>query len=176
MFTMVKVCRICERSFTRQWNLDRHMQDIHHIPKDGENYRIKQKYEGPQYTYPSSFRNEQFRIYENNTTETGYYEKPHEYPYNTYNYSSNDLYNNRFYDDFEPVPLDKKENKLTIHDMLRIQRGLKILINYLQRIYPNSVVVQQIYWLNYLCCTKKSIQPLRDFYQKKNLMHIWPID
>ena len=26
--------------------------------------------------------------------------------------------------------------------MLRIQRGLKILINYLQRIYPNSVVVR----------------------------------
>ena len=173
---MVKVCQICERSFTRQWNLDRHMQGIHNIPTNGEYYRIKPKYEGPLYTYPSSFRNEQFRNYENNTTETGYYENPSVYPYITYNYSSHDSYNNRFYDDFEPVSPDKKEKKLTFHDVLRIQRGLKILINYLQRIYPNSVVYQQIYWLNYLCYTKKSIQPLRDFYQKKNLMYIWPID
>ena len=49
------------------------MQDIHHISKHGENDRIKQKYEGPSYSYPSSIRNEQFRNRENNTIEIDYY-------------------------------------------------------------------------------------------------------
>jgi len=168
-------CQICNKSFTRQWNLDRHKQDIHHIPKDGEHYRVKQKYEGPPYSYPSSFRNEQFRNIENNTTEKGYYDNHFENHNFTYNCSSNDLYNNRFYEDFEPIPLNKEENKLTVRDMIRIQRGLKTLKNFLQRIYPNPVVFRQIYWLYYLCWTKSSIEPLRDFYQKNNLMHIWPL-
>src|SRR5215208_4513880 len=137
-----KNCTICKKRFTRQWNLERHMQDIHHISEYGENHMVKQKYEyeGPPYSNP-------------------YRE---------------DLYNSRLYGNFEPFLIEKEENKLTIQDRIRINWGLQILRNFLPRIYPNYVVIQQIGWLNYLCYTKKSIQPLRDFYEKYNLIGLWP--
>lgn len=101
------------------------------------------------------------------------YENLPEYHYFTNRYSSNDLLNNRFYKNFEPFPIDNKENRLTIPEMMRIVQGLQILKNFLQRFYPNHVVIQQISWLNYLCFTRKSIQPLSDFYKKYNLRHLW---
>ena len=170
-----KICQVCNNRFTRQSNLKRHMRDVHRISDHGENDMVKQKYEGPSYSNPSTRRNEQFRNSENTTTEMDYYENPPEYHNFTNHYSNNDLYHNRFYENFEPFPIDKKKDKLTIRDMIRIRRGLQILINFLQLIYPNHVVRMQICWLNYLCYTKKSIQPLRDFYQKNGLMHLWPL-
>ena len=103
------------------------------------------------------------------------YENPPKYHNFTKHSSSSDFYNNRFYDNFEPVLIDKKEYKLTIRDKIRIQWALQILRNFLQQIYPNYVVIQQICWLNYLCYTQNSIQPLRDFYKKYNLMNLWPL-
>jgi hypothetical protein len=90
-------------------------------------------------------------------------------------YYSEDLYNNRFNGHFKPFPIEQEKNKLTIQDIIRINRGLQILRNFLPRIYPNHVVIPQICWLNYLCYTKKSIQPLRDFYEKNYLMGLWPL-
>jgi hypothetical protein len=170
-----KACNLCNKRFTRQWNLERHIQDIHHISEYGQNDMVKQKYEGPPYPYPSTNRNERYSNSENNTTEMYYYENPPEYPNLTNHYYRYDFYNNRLYSNFESVPIDKKENKLTIRDMIRIRRALQILRNFLQRIYPTYVVVQQICWLNYLCYTQNSIQPLGDFYKKYNLMHLWPL-
>ena len=69
------------------------MKDIHYISKDGENDRVKQKYESPPYTYPSSIKNEQFRNSENNTTETDYMKIIMNFPIITNHYSSQDLYN-----------------------------------------------------------------------------------
>ena len=53
-----KVCNLCKKRFTRQWNLGRHMQDIHHISESCENHMVKQKYEDPPYSNPSRLRNE----------------------------------------------------------------------------------------------------------------------
>jgi hypothetical protein len=170
-----KVCNLCKKRFTRQWNLERHKQNIHHISEYGENNLVKQKYEVPPNSDSSTIRKEQFRNCKNNTTEMDYYENPSEYHNFTKHSSSNDFYNNRFYDNFEPVLIDKKEYKLTIRDMIRIRRALQILRNFLQQIYPNYVVIPQICWLNYLCYTQNSIQPLRDFYKKYNLMNLWPL-
>lgn len=170
-----KACNLCNKRFTRQWNLERHIQDIHHISEYGQNDMVKQKYDGPPYPYPSTIRNERYSNSENNTTEMYYYENPPEYPNLTNHYYSYDFYNNRLYENFESVPIDKKENKLIIRDMIRIRRALQILRNLLQRIYPTYLVVPQICWLNYLCYTQNSIQPLRDFYKKYNLMHLWPL-
>jgi hypothetical protein len=169
-----KNCTICKKRFTRQWNLERHMQDIHHISEYGENDMVKQKYEGSPYSNPSIFKNEQLRNFENNMTEMDYNQNPPENHTFSNHYSREDLYNNRFYENFEPFPPEKKENRLTIRDIVRIRRGLQILRNFLQQIYPNQIVIPQIYCLNYLCYTKKSIQPLRDFYEKYNLMGLWP--
>ena len=170
-----KICQVCHKTFTRQWNLERHVNDIHHISEYGENNMVKQKYEDPSYSYSLTIKNEQFRNSENNTTDMMYYENPPEYHNFTNQYSNKDLYNKRFYQNFEPFSIDKKEDKLTLRDMIRIRRGLQILINFLQRIYPYHVVIIPICWLNYLCWTKKSIQPLRDFYQKNGLMHLWSL-
>jgi uncharacterized Zn-finger protein len=170
-----KVCNLCSKRFTRQWNLERHIQDIHHISEYKANAMVKQKYEDSLYPYHSTIRYERYNNSENNTSELYYYANPAEYPNSTNHYSSYDFYNNRFYENFEPVQIDKKENKLTIRDMIRIRRALQILRNFFQRIYPNYVVIQQIFWLNYLCYTQKSIQPLKDFYKKYNLMHLWPL-
>ena len=170
-----KECEVCNKMFTRQWNLERHMQDIHQISEYGENERMNQKYEDPHYSNHSTLRNEQFRTRANNTTEIDYYENPPQY-YNFANhYASKDSYNDRGYENFEPFPMEKKEKKLTITNRVKIIRGLQILKNFLPRIYPHHVVIQQIYWLNYLCYTQNSIQPLRDFFKKNNLMHLWPL-
>ena len=107
-----------------------------------------------------------------------YYENPPEYHNFTNHYSNQDLYNKRSYQNFEPFSIDKKEDKLTLRDMIRIRRRLQILKNVLQPIYPYHVVIIviiQISWLNYLCFTKKSIQPSRNFYQKNGLMHLRPL-
>ena len=167
-----KVCNLCKKRFTRQWNLGRHMQDIHHISESCENHMVKQKYEDPPYSNPSRLRNEQLRNSKTNTTQMDSYKNPHEYHTFTNHYRE-ELYNSRLYRNFEPFPIEKEENKLTIQDMIRINCGLQILRNFLPRIYPNYVI-WQICWLNYLCYTKKSIQPLRDFYEKYNLMGLWP--
>ena len=169
-----KVCNLCKKRFTRQWNLGRHMQDIHQISELCENHMVKQKYERPPYSNPSILRNEQLRNSKTNTTKMDSYQNPSGYHTFTNHYYSEDLYNNRFYGNFEPFPIEKEKNKLTIQDIIRITRGLQILRNFLPRIYPNHVVIQLICWLNYLCYTKKSIQPLRDFYEKNYLMRLWP--
>lgn len=41
-----KVCNLCKKRFTRQWNLGRHMQDIHHISESCENHMVKQNMKG----------------------------------------------------------------------------------------------------------------------------------
>lgn len=169
-----KECKICKKRFTRQWNLERHIRDIHHISEYGENDRVKQKYEDLSYSYPSTFTNEWYGKSENNTTEMDYYENPPEYPNFTNHYTRYDLYNNRSYGNFVPVPREKDENTLTNTDKRRIQYALGILSNFLQGIFPNHVVIPQICWLHYYCYSKRSIQPLRDFYKKNNFMHLWP--
>jgi hypothetical protein len=151
------------------------MRDVHHLAEYRENDLFKQKNEGPPYSYSSTISNEQFRNSKNITSEMDYYENPLEYHNFKKHYFGNNFYNKSCYDNFEPVPIDNKEYKLTIPDMIRIRRALEILRNFLQRIYPNYVVIQQICWFNYLCYTHNSIQPLRDFYKKYNLMHLWSL-
>lgn len=168
-----KTCTVCKKRFTRQWNLERHLKDIHEIYLYRDNDMIKQNSEP--YSYPFSIKKEDFRNPENNMNKMNNYQNPPEYHNFTNEFSSYDINNSRIYENFEPVPIDKKENNLTMRDIIRIRDGLQILRNFLQRFYPNYVVVQRIYWLNYLCYTQKSIQPLRDFYKKNNLMYLWTI-
>ena len=99
-------------------------------------------------------------------SEMNYYQNPPEYHNFTNAFSNYDIHNNRVYENVESVPIDKKESRLTIQDMIKIQRALQILRNYLQQFYPqlpNVIIMHQMRWLYYRCYTQKSIQPLRIF-------------
>ena len=166
-----KTCTVCKKKFTRQWNLERHLKDIHEIYQSRDNDMVKQR--SDPYSYPFSRKKGYFRNSENNMGEINNYQNPPEYNNFPIEFSTYDIHNHGFYENFEPFPI-KKEKNLTIGDMIRIRDGLQILRNFLQRIYPNYIVVQQICWLHYRCYTQKSIQPLRDFYIKNNLISLWP--
>ena len=56
-----KICTVCKKRFTRQWNVDRHFKDIHNISDYGENDITKRKNDRFMYSsiYPS--KNKRFR-------------------------------------------------------------------------------------------------------------------
>lgn len=41
------VCNICYKNFTRKWNLDRHLYDVHEVQNDLRRVRIKQGIDVP---------------------------------------------------------------------------------------------------------------------------------
>ena len=166
-------CTACKKKFTRQWNLERHVQNIHKISEYRGKNMVRQKYEA--YAYPSAIKNEDFRNPEKSMGDMNYYRNPPKYYNFTNGFSPYDLYNNKVYENVEAGPIYKKERRLTIRDMAKILQALIILRNYLQRFNPHLNIMSVIMSLNYKCYTQKSIQPLKDFYKKNNLGHIWPL-
>jgi len=166
-------CNVCKKKFTRQWNLERHLQDIHMIPEYRENKMVRQKYEAC--VYPSAIKNKDLRNPENSMGEINYYQKPPEYDSFTNGFPNYDLYNNMVYENVEAGPIDKKESGLTIREMAKIPHALIILRNYLQRFEPHLDAIDIIRSLHYQCYTQRSIQPWKDFYKKNNLGHLWPL-
>ena len=170
-----KICKVCKKGFLRQWNLKRHLKDIHKIHEYRENDMVKQKSEA--YSYPFSNKNEDFRNPENNMSEMNYYQNPPEYHNFTNPFSNYDIHNSRIYENVESIPIDK-ESRLTIKDLIKIQRAFQILRNYFQQFYPqlpNVIITNQMRWLYYRCYTKQSLQPLMDYYKRYNIWHLWPL-
>ena len=91
-----KICKVCKKGFLRQWNLKRHLKDIHKIHEYRENDMVKQKSEA--YSYPFSNKNEDFRNPENNMSEMNYYQNPPEYHNFTNPFSNYDIHNSRIYE------------------------------------------------------------------------------
>jgi hypothetical protein len=162
----------CKKKFTRHWNLERHLQDIHKN-EYRENNMLRQKYEA--YTFPSTIKYEDYRNPQNSMGEMNFYQNHPEYYNFTSGFSNYDMYNNMVYENVEAGPIDKKESRLTIRDMAKIPYALIILRNYLQRFEPHRDVMSIIRSLYYQCYTQRSIQPLKDFYKKNNLGHLWPL-
>ena len=169
-----KTCNKCKKRFTRQWNLNRHLKDIHNISYSGENDIVKKKYDLPTYSSSSPINNEHFRNSENKLVEMNYNPNRPKHPNFTDRFSPDGGYNNGFYQNYELFPVDKKEPKLTIQDGIRIITALQILQNLLPRFYPNNNVIRAICVLRYQCYIKHSDQPLKDFYKQYNLWHLWP--
>lgn len=169
-----KLCNKCNKRFTRQWNLQRHLKSIHNISDYGKNDNVKQKYDRPTYSDPSPIKNEHSRYSENKLSYLKHYQNPSNYHNFTNRFYSEGDYNNCFYQNYELFPIEKKEPKLTIQDGIRIQTALRILKNVLPRFYPYNAVIRALCWLNYQCNTKHSDQPLKDFYKKYNIWHLWP--
>jgi hypothetical protein len=169
-----KVCNKCNKRFTRQWNLQRHLKSIQNISEYGKNDNVKQKYDRPTYSDPSPIKNEHSSYCENTISHMKHYPNPSNYHNFTNRFYSEGDYNNCFYQNDELFSIEKKGPKLTIQDGLRIQTALRILKNVLPRFYPYNAVIGALCWLNYQCYTKHSDQPLKDFYKKYYIWHLWP--
>ena len=143
-----KECIVCKQIFTRKWNLERHLQDVHEIydntKKDNINPEI------------GDYNSLPINIDSNNNLRN-------------FVYSNDEVY---LYPNFIP-PLEK-EKRLNVDDRIRIQKGLKILESCLEKIYPPGFVFQIISWLRSCCRYEKSDEPLKNFFVQMNLGDRWP--
>ena len=169
-----KRCNKCKKMFTREWNLQRHLKSIHHISDYSKNNLVKQNYGRHTYSDPSPIKIDHASHPENKISELKPYPNPSIYHNIENRYYSDIDYNNGFYLNYELLPIEKKEPKLTIQDGIRIQRAFIILKNILLQFYPYNHVVNLLYWVNRQCNTKQSDQPLKDIFIKYNLSHFWP--
>ena len=170
-----KRCDRCNRLFSRQWNLERHLQDVHEINNDIKKRRGR--IDGYDYEY------EQLNINSANNlkkTENNY----NDMDYNGNSYCCNNfsnIYPNSGYNNSEPYiysnynSLFKEEKTLSNDDKIKIQKVLKFVENYLKRLYPKSNVFPIISWLRYRCLREKSDEPLKKYLFKNNMGHLWPL-
>ena len=70
--------------------------------------------------------------------------------------------------------IEKKE--WTTNDRIKVQKALKILQNYLSKIYYPSYTYRMIKLLHDRCSSERSIEPLKQFFVSKYLGHLWPYD
>jgi hypothetical protein len=166
-------CKVCKKRFTRQWNLQRHLKSIHNI-SDGKNNLFKQRYDRPIDVDSFSIKNEHASNPENKISELKPYRNTYKYQNFINRFYSNKYYNNGFYQNYELLPIEKKEPKLSLQDYIRIQRASLILKNILPRYYSEIIVNNSLYWVLRQCNTKQSDQPLKDCFKRYNLGHLWP--
>lgn len=169
-----KICTVCKKRFTRQWNLARHLKDIHNISDYGENDVTKRKNDRFMYSSIYQMKKEPLRNSDNQMNEMNHYPNTPQYHNFTQGFASDICYNNGIYQRCEFVPKDKKEPKLTIKDGIRIKTAFQILQNVLPRFYPNTAVNRVICWLKYQCNTKHTDEPLKDFFKMYHIWHLWP--
>ena len=109
-----KLCNKCNKRFTRQWNLQRHLKSIHNNSDFGKNDNVKQKHDRPTYSDPSPIKNQHSWYSENKISHMKHYPNPSNYHNFTNRFYSEEDYNNWFYQNYELFPIEKKEPKLTI--------------------------------------------------------------
>jgi hypothetical protein len=171
-------CNICYKKFTRKWNLERHLYDIHEFHNNVNNARRKQGIEVPDHLLNMVEPNRKIlKKEDNNMNHTQYNQSyynnnnlPNNSPYYYYGFDNNtssDLYSN--------INSQYKEDKkrLSIDDKIKIQKVLKNLENYLKKYYPHMFIFRILSWLYYQCLTQKSDEPLKKFLVQKNIGFLW---
>ena len=171
-----KRCYRCNRLFSRQWNLERHLQDVHEINDDIKKEERRGGIDGYDYEFGQLNMNNA-----NNLKKTENNNNDMDYNGNSYYYDNfSNIYPIPRYYNIEPYiyanynSLCKEEKILSIDDKIKIQKVLKVVENYLERIYPKYYVFLIISRLRHRCLREKSDEPLKKYLVKNNMGHLWP--
>lgn len=174
---MAKIlCNVCNKIFTRKWNLERHLQDIHGIYNKPENQNItseigninsSQRYSNTDNIFKDRYNDGNM----NQIDYSGQYGNYHNYPQN---YSYPEYYRQDYpWSNFN-LPPEKESKKWTYDDQIRLQRGLKILQTHLESFYPQPCVSGIILMLRRRCNYEKSDEPLKKYFVQMNIGDKWP--
>jgi hypothetical protein len=172
-----KKCNLCKKIFTRRWNLERHLQDVHKIydntKKDNINPEFIDYGDLPNNINRNSNRNKNNdnNISEMINNENSYYYNnfSNTFPYPAY-------YNGEFYpySNFNPSPFEK-EKRLSLEDKIKIQKVLTDLESHLIKIgCPMEFVFRLKRWLKYRCSCAKTDEPLKKYLVNNNFGNLWP--
>ncbi len=172
---MEKRCYICNKIFSRQWNLERHLQDVHEINNDIRKGKRRGGIDGYDYEYGQLSMNSAINLKktESNNNDMDY--KVNSYYYNNFSniYPIPGYYNSEPYIYSNNNSLFKEET-LSIDDKIKIQKALKFVENYLKRLYPKANVFPIISLLRNRCLREKSVEPLKKYLVKNNMGDLWP--
>ena len=69
---------------------------------------------------------------------------------------------------------ETEQKRWTYDDQLRLQRGLKILQNHLEKFYNNNYVSRMIFLIRRKCNREKSDEPLKKYFIQMNIGDMWP--
>jgi hypothetical protein len=170
------LCKVCNKIFTRKWNLERHLQDIHGIYNKPENQNITSEIDNNTSSQRYNNTNHIFRDSYNdgNMNQMDYSGQYNNYNNFAQNYSYHEYYRQRYpWSNFN-LQLEKEPKRWTYDDKIRLQRGLKILQNHLQSFYPPPFVSGIILMLRRKCNSEKSDEPLKKYFVQMNIGDRWP--
>jgi hypothetical protein len=173
-----KICKLCSKIFTRRWNLERHLQDVHKIYDNTKEDYLKSEIIDYNDLPNNIDRNRNFRNKSNDNNINEVINNENSYYYNNFSntFPSPADYIGKFdpYSNFNPSPLEK-EKRLSLDDKIRIQKVLTILENHLKKIgYPPGHIFRLKTWLNYRCSSAKTDEPLKKFLVHRKLGYLWP--
>jgi hypothetical protein len=162
-------CNICNKIFTRDWNLKRHIQDVYRLNDYDKKDNIKQEFE-ENYYLPNS--NSSYK-----ENHINYYNNQNPFYYNNFpnTFDNPASYNNEFYQysNFKLSSLEK-DKRLSNDEKIRIQKVLKNLQNLLEKIIPKSNILWIIENLWCKCIREQSEEPLKKFLILYKMAYLWP--
>jgi hypothetical protein len=135
-------CDICNKDFTREWNLKRHKSDVHELVENEKNDNLNQEFKGDFNHVP--------------------YNNPSAYPFH-YEYNNIQSFPNSHI-----KPHISETRTFSLEDKLRIQKKLKNLENILIKGWPKFIVLNRIKMLKKQCYDVQSDEPLKRYLEKSN--------